>query len=70
MVFDHGFRRRQADALSATITVTTAEPLFEAFSRTGAPFHQGLRTEEWGAQTFIVADPDGNLVSFAGPAST
>jgi hypothetical protein len=26
--------------------------------------HQRLRREPWGQQTFIVVDPDGNLVSF------
>ena len=32
------------------------------------PFHQVLRKEPWGASTFIVQDPDGNLILFAGPA--
>jgi hypothetical protein len=27
-----------------------------------------LRKEPWGAETFIVKDPDGNLLLFAGPA--
>ncbi|OCP36555.1 hypothetical protein BC360_04025 [Ensifer sp. LC163] len=27
-----------------------------------------LRTEPWGARNFIVLDPDGNLILFAGPA--
>jgi len=27
-----------------------------------------LRKERWGAETFIVKDPDGNLLLFAGPA--
>jgi len=31
-------------------------------------FHQELKTEPWGARTFIVKDPDGNLILFAGPA--
>ncbi|WP_407045994.1 VOC family protein [Mesorhizobium abyssinicae] len=31
----------------------------------GARFHQTLRTEPWGARTFIVSDPDGNLICFA-----
>jgi hypothetical protein len=29
-------------------------------------FHQSLRTEPWGARTFIVQDPDGNLIAFSG----
>ena len=32
-------------------------------------FFQTLKTEPWGARTFIVRDPDGNLVLFAGPGS-
>jgi hypothetical protein len=31
------------------------------------PFHQTLKQEPWGATTFIVIDPDGNLILFAGP---
>jgi hypothetical protein len=26
-----------------------------------------LKEEPWGARTFIVLDPDGNLILFAGP---
>jgi catechol 2,3-dioxygenase-like lactoylglutathione lyase family enzyme len=65
-VFDSQFRIRARDALSATITVDDAKPLFLAFQAAGAPFHQTLRTEPWGARTFIIRDPDGNLVMFAG----
>jgi len=28
-------------------------------------FHQVLKTEPWGARTFIVRDLDGNLILFA-----
>jgi hypothetical protein len=28
-----------------------------------------LKREPWGAHTFIVRDPDGNLLLFAGPAT-
>ncbi|WP_395676867.1 bleomycin resistance protein [Inquilinus sp.] len=64
-VFDAGFREREADALAAAITLADAEPLFLEFQAAGAPFHQTLRTEPWGARTFIVRDPDGNLVAFS-----
>jgi len=67
-VFDAGFRVREPDAPSATLTLDDAEPLFRAFQAAGAPFHQALRTEPWGARTFIVRDPDGNLILFAGTA--
>jgi catechol 2,3-dioxygenase-like lactoylglutathione lyase family enzyme len=65
-VFDSGFRSREADALSATLTLDDAEPLFLEFQKAGVAFHQTLRTEPWGARTFIVQDPDGNLIAFAG----
>ncbi|WP_029915363.1 VOC family protein [Caulobacter sp. UNC358MFTsu5.1] len=67
-VFDAGFREREPDALAATLTLDDAEPLFRAFQAAGAPFHQTLRTEPWGARTFVVRDPDGNLILFAGTA--
>lgn len=53
------------DLLSATIIVHDVDRLFAEFESRGANFHQALRDEEWGARTFIVVDPDGNLVLFA-----
>ncbi len=67
-VFDAGFRARERDALSATITLDDATPMFLEYQSAGVTFHQTLRTEPWGARTFIVADPDGNLIAFAGAA--
>lgn len=61
-----GVRAEEADALSATLSVDDAKGLFLEFQQAGATFHQSLRTEPWGARTFIVADPDGNLLCFAG----
>jgi catechol 2,3-dioxygenase-like lactoylglutathione lyase family enzyme len=52
--------------LSASITLDDAKPLFLEFQAAGVAFHQVLRTEPWGARTFIVSDPDGNLILFAG----
>ncbi|MCV9966476.1 VOC family protein [Pararhizobium sp. BT-229] len=63
--FDDRFRQSQPDALSATVTLEDAAPLFEEFQASGATFHQLLRQEPWGAKTFIVRDPDGNLLAFA-----
>jgi catechol 2,3-dioxygenase-like lactoylglutathione lyase family enzyme len=65
-VFDNGFRSREGDAISATLTLDDAKPLFLEFQKAGVAFHQKLRTEPWGARTFIVQDPDGNLIAFAG----
>lgn len=67
-VFDGGFRARERDALAAALTLDDAEPLYLEFQATGVAFHQPLKTEPWGARTFIVEDPDGNLVAFSGKA--
>ena len=64
--FDAAFRSREEDALSLTILVDEVAALFAEFEASGAVFHQRLRTEEWGTKTFIVSDPDGNLIAFAG----
>jgi catechol 2,3-dioxygenase-like lactoylglutathione lyase family enzyme len=65
-VFVPGFREREVDVLSATIAVDDPKALFLELQAAGAPFHQTLRTEPWGARTFIIRDPDGNLIAFAG----
>ncbi len=65
-VFDSDFRSREGDVLSATLALDDAKPLFLEFQKSGVAFHQTLRTEPWGARTFIVQDPDGNLIAFAG----
>jgi catechol 2,3-dioxygenase-like lactoylglutathione lyase family enzyme len=64
--FDPEFRRIEVDALSATIAVDGVDRLFAELSERGADFHQPLKKEEWGSKTFVVSDPDGNLVCFAG----
>jgi catechol 2,3-dioxygenase-like lactoylglutathione lyase family enzyme len=68
-LFDNALRERE-DLLSAIVTLASVdgiEALFLEFQKTGAPFHRPLRLEPWGARTFIVKDPDGNLLLFAGP---
>lgn len=65
-VFAEGVREREGDLLSATLTLDDAAALFEAFQAAGVAFHRPLHAEPWGARTFIVADPDGNLLMFAG----
>ena len=59
--------RRDADQLlAASIALEDAEPLFLEYRAAGVEFVQPLRSEPWGARTFIVRDPDGNLILFAG----
>jgi uncharacterized glyoxalase superfamily protein PhnB len=67
---DPALRERES-LLSASIEVDTSEEikmLFLAFQSAGVDFHQTLQRQPWGARDFIVRDPDGNLVLFAGPA--
>ena len=64
-VTDPAVRDRE-ELLSAAVTVDDAKPLFLEYQAAGVPFHRPLRTEPWGARTFVVRDPDGNLVLFAG----
>ena len=47
-------------------TLDDAKPLFLEYQAAGVPFAQALKTQPWGARTFIVRDPDGNLILFAG----
>jgi catechol 2,3-dioxygenase-like lactoylglutathione lyase family enzyme len=58
--------RDREHLLSASITLDDAKPLFLEFQTAGVVFHQVLKTEPWGARTFIVCDPDGNLILFSG----
>ncbi len=55
--------------LAASITLDDASTLFRAFQAAGVHFHQCLREEPWGARTFVVRDPDGNLILFSGESS-
>lgn len=64
---DHPVMDRDAEQLlAATITLEDAKPLFLEYQEAAVKFVQPLRTEPWGARTFIVRDPDGNLLLFAG----
>lgn len=60
-------RRDRDQLLSASVALDDARPLFSEYQAAGVVFAQTLRTEPWGARTFIVRDPDGNLILFADP---
>jgi catechol 2,3-dioxygenase-like lactoylglutathione lyase family enzyme len=69
-VIDPQLRERES-LLSADMGVNSAEEveaLFLEFQSAGVSFHQPLQRQPWGAKDFIVRDPDGNLLLFAGPA--
>jgi catechol 2,3-dioxygenase-like lactoylglutathione lyase family enzyme len=64
--------REREGLLSASITVASVEEIeqvFGEFQAADAAMAQTLREEPWGARTFVVRDPDGNLILFAGPSS-
>jgi catechol 2,3-dioxygenase-like lactoylglutathione lyase family enzyme len=68
-VIDPKLRDRE-QLLSADMGLDTHEEikqLYLEFQAAGVTFFQALRKEPWGASTFIVKDPDGNLLLFAGP---
>ena len=63
--------RDHEERLSASMTVATGEEiklLFLEFQSAGVAFHQRLKKQPWGAKNFVIKDPDGNLLLFAGPA--
>jgi uncharacterized glyoxalase superfamily protein PhnB len=64
--------RNGEELLSASMTVATTDEiklLFLEFQSAGVTFHQRLKRQPWGAKNFVVKDPDGNLLLFAGPAN-
>jgi len=70
-IIDSTIRDRE-ELLSASMTVATSNEiklLFLEFQSAGVTFHQTLKRQAWGARNFIVKDPDGNLLLFAGPAN-
>ena len=64
--------REREELLAASLTVATADEiklLFLEFQSAGVAFYQTLKKQPWGAKNFVVKDPDGNLLLFAGPAN-
>ncbi len=59
-------RSLDEELLAATVTVDNIDALNEEFQAAATPFHQPLRLESWGARTFVIRDPDKNLILFAG----
>ena len=68
-VFVDGIRERE-QLLSAVLTLGSAvelRALFLQYQDRGVDFSQALTQEPWGAHTFVIRDPDGNLVLFSAP---
>ena len=69
--FRDGVRERH-ELLSISVTVGSAadiRALFDEFQAAGVAFFRALKQQPWGARNFIVRDPDGNLLLFAGLAT-
>jgi len=63
--------RAREHLLGASMTLESGgalKQLYLEFQEAAVDFHQPLKSEPWGARTFVVRDPDGNLLLFAGPA--
>jgi catechol 2,3-dioxygenase-like lactoylglutathione lyase family enzyme len=65
-VITAGIREREEGLLSAFVDVENIKNLFAEYKAAGVDFVQPLRKEPWGASAFIVLDPDGNWICFAG----
>ena len=60
------FRAEGDEFITASIALDRAQPVYLEYEAAGVRFRQPLRRESWGAWSFIVEDPDGNLLIFAG----
>ena len=65
-VFAPGVREREEGLLSAFLDVDNIKGLFAEYKAVGVDFVHPLRKEPWGGPAFIVLDPDGNWICFAG----
>ena len=58
--------REQEQLLSAFVAVAHVKGLFTEYEIRKVPFVHRLKKEPWGQSSFIVSDPDGNWLCFAG----
>jgi catechol 2,3-dioxygenase-like lactoylglutathione lyase family enzyme len=58
--------REQEQLLSAFVAVANVKGLFSEYDTRNVPFVHRLKKEPWGQSSFIVRDPDGNWLCFAG----
>jgi catechol 2,3-dioxygenase-like lactoylglutathione lyase family enzyme len=58
--------REQEQLLSAFVMVANVKALFAEYDTRNVAFVHRLKKEPWGQSSFIVRDPDGNWLCFAG----
>jgi uncharacterized glyoxalase superfamily protein PhnB len=63
-------RRDAEQLLSVAIRTSDAKALFLQYQAAGVDFQERPQTTPWGADEFVVRDPDGNLILFGAPRST
>jgi catechol 2,3-dioxygenase-like lactoylglutathione lyase family enzyme len=64
-VFNADLRERE-QVISAFVAVANVKGLFTEYETRGVSFVHRLKEEPWGQSSFIVRDPDGNCLCFAG----
>jgi catechol 2,3-dioxygenase-like lactoylglutathione lyase family enzyme len=64
-VFNADLRERE-QVISAFVAVANVKGLFTEYETRGMSFVHRLKEEPWGQSSFIVRDPDGNCLCFAG----
>ncbi len=62
-VFVEGLQARW-HLIPVTIETPNLKALYGEYQAAGVPFYQPLKRQPWGAQDFVVEDPDGNLIAF------
>lgn len=50
--------------IPVTIAAPNLKRLYAEYQAADVPFYQSLKRQPWGAQDFVVQDPDGNLIGF------
>ena len=58
--------REKEQVVAAFLSVANVKGLFAEFQTRKVPFIHRLKKEPWGQSSFIVSDPDGNALCFAG----
>ena len=59
-----GDSRAREHLIAITIAGPNLKALYGEYQAAGVAFHQPLKRQPWGAQDFVVQDPDGNLIGF------
>ncbi|MBS0363423.1 MAG: VOC family protein [Proteobacteria bacterium] len=56
--------RAREQLIPITVEAPNVKALYGEYQAAGVTFYQPLKRQPWGAQDFVVQDPDGNLIGF------